>query len=164
MLHMSTEPHTVEYSTHEVEEMMRVVFGSCHAIPALDVRSAIRALQAQLRGRSNIASRRRAARRLGQANPHAGTMRVMRVTQSASRGHALNRLLGIDGSASELYIAPRQQAARRNDTIATRIEIPAADLAARQALDHARHRAVSYVPHFPARAAQARSFAAQIAA
>lgn len=163
MLHMATEPHTVEYSTHEVEEMMRVVFGGCHAIPALDVRPAIRALQAQLRGRSNIASRRRAARRLGQANPHALTMRIMRITQSASRGHALHRLLGVDGSASELYIAPRQQAAHRDDAVAARIEIPAADLAARKARDHAlaRDRAVSYVHHFPARAAQARSIAAK---
>jgi len=157
--------HTDTYSTAQVEEMMRTVFGETPKFPALDVRPQIRALNAQLRARSAVASARHNAEQVGQSNTHAHLIRLGSLFGSAAQGlsarwwRTLRSELGLaSGLLGRELVSPHAEALCRV-AVAIGAQARGAASIAQRARERARNHAVNYVHHFPTRAATARAAA-----
>ena len=162
---MDYAAHSDVTLAHDVQEMMCAVFGEVPGLLQLDVRQEIRQLNARLRGRSEIAARRRNADQIGQSNAHAHLTRLGRLVGSAARGLSARwwRWCRIElGLASGLLgcalVSPPAEALCRVG-VAIVAHARRAVSSARKARERARNHAVNYVHHFPTRAATARAAA-----
>ena len=162
--------HTDTYSTAQVEKMMRAVFGENPSLPVLDLQPEIRALNAQLRGRTAVASAKCSAKQIGQSNALAHLIRMGCLVGIAARGLSARwwRNLRSDlGHAAGLLgcglVSPPAEALYRAG-LAIDAQVRVATSIATRARERARHHGLQYVHHFPARAAQNCAAAADKAA
>lgn len=144
---------------------MHTLFGETPELPVLDVRPQIRALNAQLRARSAVASARHNAKQAGQSNTHAHLIRLGILVGSAAKGltarwrRTLRSELGLaSGLLGRELVSPHAEALCRA-AVAIRAQAHAAASIAQRARESARNHAVNYVHHFPTRAATARAAA-----
>jgi len=144
---------------------MRTIFGETPKFPALDVQPQIRALNAQLRARSAVASARHNTKQIGQSNKHAHLIRLGILVGSAAKGlsarwwRTLRSELGLaSGLLGRELISAHAEALCRA-AVAIRAQAHAAASIVQRARERARNHAVNYVHHFPTRAATARAAA-----
>lgn len=169
--HMDIASRLEVTSAPSVHEMMREIFGEAPSLPVLDVQPAIRALNAQLRGRSAIAANRRSAGHFGQANIHAQIAVCRLVVGSSARQYLPPKWwrvcrieLGLTGSLAGLELVQPHATAEQKEDTAIGVLTRHIDSKAQKARERARHHSLQYIPHFPLRAAQSRAAAADKAA
>lgn len=169
---MNADAHNTIDSKPSIREMMTFVFGDGDNLPFLDVQPAVRALNAQLRGRSTISARRRAARLQGQSNPLAQALGSMRFAGCMARRRlpvrwwrACRIELGLAAALAGRELTRRPfDSAKLDDATASAVTIPVAFADCQHARERDRGHGVTYVHHFPARAAHSRSLPAVISA